>query len=117
MPNYTYVFWNDTQLRDFIEREHGWFRDTYDGYKYHIQRVDVAKYFIMYSYGGIYSDLDIWCERPIHEWLNKGYGVLLPLSREWSFSNDFMVSSKKHPFFKWVIDALIGVYQDCQLIF
>ena len=31
---------------------------AYDRYKYPVQRVDAARYFLMLHYGGIYMDLD-----------------------------------------------------------
>ena len=39
-------------------RVYPWFLDTYDNYRYPIQRADSIRYFILASHGGIYIDLD-----------------------------------------------------------
>lgn len=35
-----------------------WFLNTYDGYRFPVQRVDSLRYFLMLHFGGIYLDLD-----------------------------------------------------------
>jgi mannosyltransferase OCH1-like enzyme len=44
--------------RTFIATHYPWFLDTFNGYKYPIQRADSIRYFALYHYGGIYIDLD-----------------------------------------------------------
>lgn len=43
--------------RQLIAERFGWFLETYDGYHYDIQRVDAARYFILYEFGGT-----SWCD-------------------------------------------------------
>ena len=50
--------WTDEKSRDFIAAEYPWFLDTFDGYKYPIQRADSIRYFVLAHYGGTYIDLD-----------------------------------------------------------
>lgn len=50
--------WTTESSRLFIEDEFPWFLNTYDGYKFPIQRVDVVRYFAIRKYGGIYIDMD-----------------------------------------------------------
>lgn len=35
-----------------------WFLETFDGYRYPIQRADAIRYFVLHHFGGIYIDLD-----------------------------------------------------------
>jgi hypothetical protein len=44
--------------RTFIATHYPWFLETFEGYKYPIQRADSIRYFVLYHYGGIYIDLD-----------------------------------------------------------
>ncbi len=44
--------------RDFIEKEYSWFLETYDNFKFPVQKVDALRYLLMRHYGGIYIDLD-----------------------------------------------------------
>lgn len=58
-PNWEIKFWSDVDNRQLIKHKYNWFLKTYDSYEYGIQRADAIRYFILYTYGGIYSDMDI----------------------------------------------------------
>ncbi|KAJ5376367.1 hypothetical protein N7509_013253 [Penicillium cosmopolitanum] len=57
-PDYEYILWTNEKSRDFIAAEYPWFLDTFDGYKYPIQRADSIRYFVLAHFGGTYIDLD-----------------------------------------------------------
>ena len=50
--------WTNEKAREFIAHEYPWFLDTFDGYKFPIQRADSIRYFVLAHYGGTYIDLD-----------------------------------------------------------
>lgn len=50
--------WTNEKSREFIAAEYPWFLETFDGYKYPIQRADSIRYFVLAHYGGTYIDLD-----------------------------------------------------------
>ena len=58
-PDWTYMFWTDKSMREFIALEYPWFLETFDSYQYPIQRADAIRYFALYHYGGVYSDMDL----------------------------------------------------------
>lgn len=58
-----YRLWNDDELLEFISKEFAWYKPHYLAYTRNIQRIDMARYFILYKYGGIYVDMDILCLR------------------------------------------------------
>ncbi|KAJ5147802.1 hypothetical protein N7526_001154 [Penicillium atrosanguineum] len=62
-PDYEYILWTNEKSRDFIAAEYPWFLETFDGYKYPIQRADSIRYFILAHFGGTYIDLDDGCNR------------------------------------------------------
>ena len=53
-----HILWTSRDIEVFLEREYPWFLDTYHGYGYFSQKVDSARYFIVYHYGGAYMDMD-----------------------------------------------------------
>jgi len=59
-----YVLWTDEKNRAFIAEHYPWFLEKYDSYPQNIQRADAIRYFILYHYGGVYSDLDIGIQSP-----------------------------------------------------
>jgi mannosyltransferase OCH1-like enzyme len=103
-PGYEYLFWTDKTLKKFIQDNYSWFLDTYNSYPHSIQRVDAARYFLLYHYGGIYMDLDIGCKRPLDPL--RQFNVVLPATNPSGFSNDFLMSEPGHPFFKALITNL-----------
>jgi hypothetical protein len=99
-----YMLWTDAGSREFIAAHYPWFLNTFDNYRYPIQRADAIRYFVLYHYGGIYMDLDIGCRRSVDPLLV--YPVILPKTIPVGISNDLMFAEKGHPFFKLVIDNL-----------
>jgi hypothetical protein len=72
-PNWEYRFWDDAQLRHFIETEYPLYLHTFDSYHHQIQRVDFARYFILHKFGGVYSDLDIVPTKSLDDLLDTNY--------------------------------------------
>ena len=59
MRGWEYTLWNETTARNLVETRRPEFLDTYDSFKYPIQRLDVAKYLVAHHIGGFVVDLDI----------------------------------------------------------
>mmetsp|Transcript_7059 Transcript_7059/g.15313 ORF Transcript_7059/g.15313 Transcript_7059/m.15313 type:complete len:322 (-) Transcript_7059:571-1536(-) len=110
--NWTTILWTDDSIAAFIEKHFPTFMPTYNAYPYNIQRVDAARYFILYHYGGVYMDLDVGCKKDKDlgrildsmEILEKV--AVLPLTQPVGVSNDVLFATKESPFFKELMDAL-----------
>ncbi|KAL1946871.1 hypothetical protein VTO73DRAFT_14975 [Trametes versicolor] len=109
-PDYQYVLWTDASAREFIAQHYSWYLDTFDGYKYPIQRADAIRYFVLYHYGGIYIDLDIGCLRPLAPLLV--HPVILPKTIPVGVSNDLMFAEKGHPFMAQTIHSIMNFDYD-----
>ena len=70
-PNWEYRFWSDKENRELVRTSFPWLLETYDGYKYPIQRADVARYLVIATFGGVYADLDVVPLRDISELICK----------------------------------------------
>ncbi|KAG6336701.1 hypothetical protein ID866_2408 [Astraeus odoratus] len=105
MNDYEYMLWTDASSREFIAEHYPWFLDTFDNYKFTIQRADVIRYFVLHYYGGIYLDLDIGCLRPLDPLLV--YPVILPKTIPVGISNDLMFAEQGHPFLAQTIHNLV----------
>jgi mannosyltransferase OCH1-like enzyme len=55
---FTYMYWDDQAIDQFIATHFPWFLSKFRAYTYGIQRADTFRYFVLYHYGGIYSDFD-----------------------------------------------------------
>lgn len=76
---YKYVLWDDAENRAFVAEHFDWFLPVYDGYDAGIKRADAIRYMFLYTYGGIYADLDFECLKPFDELLKKyeSYDIIL----------------------------------------
>jgi hypothetical protein len=110
-------FWTDADNRELIERDFSWFLPIFDSYKENIKRADAVRYFILYSYGGLYVDLDFLALKPIDKFLSRYNGSLFlgEEPREHSrilynmtrlVCNALMLSRPKHPFWLHVFDYM-----------
>lgn len=110
--NWTTMLWTDDSIRAFMIKNHPSFMPVYDSYPYNIQRVDAARYFILYHFGGVYMDLDVGCRKDkdlidlLHAMDRSNKSALLPLTQPFGFSNDVLITSKASPFFQELLDAL-----------
>ena len=103
-PDWQHILWTDADLESFIAERYPWFLPTYRDYPYAIQRVDAARYFLLYEYGGIYSDLDVLCVKSFDFLVS--HRAIIPQTEPVGFSNDLLLAEAKHPFFRQMIENL-----------
>jgi mannosyltransferase OCH1-like enzyme len=108
-PDWEIRFWTDDDNRKLIETKYKWFLHTYDSYEYGIQRADAIRYFILYTYGGIYSDMDIEPTKNFDKLFTKitDQEVYLIKSPQLSYvTNCFMASKPKTKFWEDVFKEM-----------
>jgi mannosyltransferase OCH1-like enzyme len=107
--------WTDDGAREFLALHYPWFLDTWDAYPFPIQRADSIRYFILHHYGGIYLDMDTFCVSPFPlDVLDSDTTADLALFKSTlptGITNDFMVSTARHPAFKLAIEQLPAYFQ------
>ncbi len=109
-PDFDYRLWTDADNRNLVALHYPWFLDTYDSYRHHIERVDAARYFILFHHGGVYMDLDTECLRPLDRLLNGDAPlfawVASPTPAHRVIGNAFMASEAGHPLFRHIVKNL-----------
>jgi mannosyltransferase OCH1-like enzyme/GT2 family glycosyltransferase len=115
-PNWKSHLWTDDDNRNLIATHYPWFLETYDNYPHNIQRADAARYFILFSLGGLYVDLDFKCIKPIDELLD-GSELILGIESQahadlhkkpYIVGNAFMYAAQPgSPFLRKVIEELV----------
>jgi len=103
-PDWKYCLWTHKALQGFVKRKFPRLWPLYLLYPEDIQRVDAARYMFLYYYGGLYSDLDIVCIRPMDPFLC--HSALMAPTRPLGLANDLMMARPGHPLFKEFIDHL-----------
>jgi hypothetical protein len=113
-PGWEHRLWTDEDNRDFIARRFPGFLATYDAYRYDIQRADAVRYFLLYTYGGVYVDLDFECIQALDPLLveRRFVAAAEPDSHSSAHGetrvvcNAFMASVPEHGLLEAVIDHL-----------
>jgi mannosyltransferase OCH1-like enzyme len=116
-PDYEYVLWDDADNRRFVADKFSWFLPTYDGYDKEIKRADAIRYMFLYTYGGIYADLDFECLKSFDSLLEeyKSYDIILgqmeSSESQWHSSNNIpnaiMISKPGCHFWLRVLELMI----------
>lgn len=109
-PDYKYILWDKKKSREFIKKKYNWFLSIYDSYMYQVQKTDALRYFILYHYGGVYSDIDLEPIKSITSLLEKyknKNAILYRSSNSDMLTNDFMISKPKNIFWKKVWHGLM----------
>jgi len=105
-PTFTVHIWNETEVLSLIDHHYAWFLPIWHSYRHPIQRVDAAKYFILYHHGGVYLDLDISCRKSLAPLVN--FPMWFPKASPLGVNNDAMASRKGHPLMWSMIMNLDG---------
>jgi len=63
--DFTPLVWKDADVRKLILEKYPEYEGVYSGYRLNIQRADLARYLVLYEYGGMYADLDMSAVRPV----------------------------------------------------
>ncbi|KAI9095105.1 nucleotide-diphospho-sugar transferase [Phlyctochytrium arcticum] len=123
-PTYTRILWTDEMNRKLVKDHYPFALETYDGLPENIQRADMARYFYLHRYGGVYADLDVEALRPMDElfWKHipsdlKGdrpVALLGLMSRDYEFvqniPNAWMASTPGHSLWMHVVHYIIDRY-------
>ena len=111
--NYEYKYWTDELIEDFILQQYPEALPLYLSYSRNVQRYDMARYLILYHFGGIYADLDLL---PLHytQWLNEslihsnhnGHPTAIVVSGMGTLSNDLIAAAPGSSLLKFVLSNL-----------
>ena len=104
---YTHMHWFDDELEEIIDNDgFEWFLPIFRAYDVHIKRIDMVRPFILYTYGGVFADMDIEVYKDFFDQLSpdKVSIVESPYKGNEEISNCLMASPPKHNFWLLIID-------------
>lgn len=122
---WSYQLWDEPAIAGLMEGDYPEFYDLYSSYPLMIQKIDVAKYFILQRHGGFYLDMDIECRRSLEPLLHHDLVFaqihMTPFDmflftfnkvKEYPFINNAVIGSiPNHPFWKHVNSHLAQYYR------
>jgi mannosyltransferase OCH1-like enzyme len=71
-------------------------------------KADLWRYCALYTYGGVYADIDMICKRSLSQLIDRDDRFIIPASfKQGAVFNAFICSAPKHPFLKKAIDRAV----------
>ncbi len=98
-PDWEYRLTTDEQNRNFVKQIFPQYYELYQSFDREIYRVDIVRYLLLYSYGGVYIDLDLELIRPLEELLTGDSDLYLVRTPNLGgYTNAFMAPAPGCPF-------------------
>jgi hypothetical protein len=106
-PEFEYTFMDNDECFKFIEENFDKdFIEMYKNLPLDIMRADVWRVAVIYINGGIYSDCDVVCEKPLSKLIeNEDLVIFTEISG--GISNFFFAAKPKHPSLRAVLDLMV----------
>jgi mannosyltransferase OCH1-like enzyme len=120
-PNWKYLLWDEIKILNMIKNDSD-LLNTYYKFVHLHQKIDFAKYIMLYKYGGVYLDMDSYTQKPIDTLLEKYKNYDLILSKidldsiyesyficgsNWCMNNGIILSLPKSIVLEKVIEEII----------
>ena len=108
-PNWEYKYWTDDLLDEYVIKEFNEVYNMWVNLNPFIKKIDCIRYMWLYTYGGIYSDLDIKCLKNFEHLLQYPNAAYIPVNdfrMNWKKNTDnaspaLIISCSNHPF--WLL--------------
>jgi alpha 1,6-mannosyltransferase len=106
-PEFEYRYMDDEAAAEFILNEYGkeW-HNIFINFPVGVMRGDLWRYMIIYKYGGVYTDLDTECLKPIDTWLNQDYNMIVCPETDINLCQWTFAASPGNPILKSVLDTI-----------
>ena len=106
--NFEYRFYTDEDIDTFMKTEFSEYYEAFNKLPRMIMKIDMFRYFLMYSIGGLYIDMDYYMIRTFDL---LDYSVVIPCNRENNglpecLGNCIFASEPHNPFWKTLIDTI-----------
>lgn len=95
--DFKFMRWGDREDIDYAVRTFvPEFFDFYNELPLHISKIDFARLAILYEFGGIYADMDLFCYKQFIENIDLPINFLQSRFEIQSYQNSLLVCEKKH---------------------
>lgn len=112
-PEYDYEYMDDSQAREFVKNFYGNdMVELFDSVPVGVMRGDMWRYLIIYAYGGVYTDLDTKCLKPISTWMKEDKSLIICPEHDIHLCQWTFAAEAGHPSIKSVIDLMVKRLSD-----
>jgi hypothetical protein len=96
-PNWEYRYMDSKQRDVFVLEQFGeeWYK-IFTSLPYGVLKADIWRHMVMYTYGGVYADLDTVCQSPIEVWIKEDMNTTYFVDDDSINLCQFILSSSKN---------------------
>jgi inositol phosphorylceramide mannosyltransferase catalytic subunit len=122
-PHFEYLFFDDAQVSNFIQKEFPQYREIFENFPFRIQKYDFFRYLAVFRLGGFYFDTDVFFARDLSEllafncvfpfeeltissYLRQRYGM------DWEIGNYGFGAAAGDPFLAAIIENCVRSQRD-----
>lgn len=102
-PEYNFTIYDDNDIEEYIKKKIS--KSDYNLIKdcKIVEKTDLWRLLKIYYEGGVYMDIDRFCNIPLRNIIKNKCKCVLPTFGDYDFSQDIMISCSKNIFFKEAI--------------
>jgi alpha 1,6-mannosyltransferase len=116
---YEIKLWDDNDIYNYLKDHFDndmltFYNDLHIG----VMKADLWRYCILKTHGGIYSDIDSICIKPVSKWIEEQHHtfitndiLIIGLENNCNFCQWTLVATKEHPAMKCVVEHLLENYK------
>ncbi|KAJ3056662.1 hypothetical protein HK097_005338 [Rhizophlyctis rosea] len=69
-PDYVHLLWDDADMNEMVKTLYPSWWTYWKAMPVNVNRADVFRYLVLDSFGGVYTDADTQCLRPVDTWID-----------------------------------------------
>jgi mannosyltransferase OCH1-like enzyme len=110
--DFEYKLWKDEDVDNMMKTEFPKYYEKFNELPRMIMKIDMFRYFLMYKYGGLYTDMDYYMFKPFDM---LEYDVVIPCNKEDMYGqptclgNCIFASTAGHEFWRILMDTLFTI--------
>lgn len=106
-PEYEYKYMSDEQAEKFIYEYYGKeMHSIFINMPLGVMRGDLWRYLVIYEFGGVYTDLDTLCKKPVSSWIKDEYNMIVCPENDKHYCQWTFAASPKNEILKSVVDLV-----------
>jgi len=107
------ILWNDEEdIDNLIQSSYPNYLQFYNSLPYHIMKIDVSRLLILHKYGGIYSDMDVYCYKNFYDQISNSITLMQAACVGETVQNCLMSSVPNSNFFIECIEVIKNKFFD-----
>jgi hypothetical protein len=106
-PDWSVVVYDNNDIDEYLKsvlnkRDYNLIKDIHI-----VEKSDLWRLFKLYNEGGLYMDIDRFCNVKVSDIIEDGIRCVLPTCLEWDFSQDIMITAPKSPIQAQAIELIM----------